>query len=284
MYAEMRTGNVTPEGGLYLQMSHLGPDDVRRQFPGMVQRCADVGFDLAGGRVEVVPTAHYLMGGVEVAPDCATALTGLYVAGEDAGGIHGANRLGGNGVADSTVFGGVAGAAMADWVSADVGFADADPSSLKEAADRCRHPFTRPTGDLGPLRRRLEDTMWDRVGIVRDADGLTRAMDELDSLAEELDGIGIEDGDRAYHVAWHDRLNLGNLIQASRAIAAAALGRENSCGSHFREDFSDPMKPEDAAFIRVQMTPQGLEATPRPVVFSRVRPGETLIDDQEGNP
>src|SRR3569833_4133579 len=113
IFAEMRAGRTSPNGGVYLAMGHLGPDAVRRQFKGMVERCADCGFDLAGGRVEVVPTAHYMMGGVEFAPDCRTEMPGLYAAGEDTGGVHGANRLGGNGVANSTVFGGLAGDSMA---------------------------------------------------------------------------------------------------------------------------------------------------------------------------
>src|SRR5450756_623564 len=117
IYAEMRSGRVTPNGGVYISMGHLGPDNVRRQFKGMVERCADCGFDLAGGRVEVVPTAHYMMGGVEFNTDCTTALEGLFAAGEDTGGVHGANRLGGNGVANSTVFGGIAGDHVGDWIA-----------------------------------------------------------------------------------------------------------------------------------------------------------------------
>src|SRR6267378_1192497 len=113
IYAEMRAGRTTPNGGVWLSMAHLGADSVRSQFKGMVERCADCGFDLAGGRVEVVPTAHYMMGGVAFGPDCTTAMPRLFAAGEDTGGVHGANRLGGNGVANSTVFGGLAGAAMA---------------------------------------------------------------------------------------------------------------------------------------------------------------------------
>src|SRR6185369_7902133 len=109
MYSEIQKKNTTPHGGLYISMAHLGPDRVAREFKGMVERCADCGFDLAGGLVEVVPTAHYMMGGVEVRGDCSTALPGLFVAGEDSGGVHGANRLGGNGVANSTGFGAVAG-------------------------------------------------------------------------------------------------------------------------------------------------------------------------------
>ena len=117
IYAEMRSGRTTPNGGVWIAMGHLGPDNVRRQFKGMVERCADCGFDLAGGRVEVVPTAHYMMGGVEFDLQCRTAMPGLYTAGEDTGGVHGANRLGGNGVANSTVFGGIAGDEVGAYVT-----------------------------------------------------------------------------------------------------------------------------------------------------------------------
>src|SRR5438874_13038170 len=141
IYTEMREGRQSPHGGVFLEMAHLGPDNVRRQFKGMVERCADCGFDLAGGLVEVVPTAHYMMGGVVFAPDCTTALSGLFVAGEDSGGVHGANRLGGNGVANSTVFGAVAGDAMARWLGsglgADVHFADPDEERLESAIQYC---------------------------------------------------------------------------------------------------------------------------------------------------
>src|SRR3954454_15651753 len=129
MFAEMRRKNTTPHGGLYISMAHLGAERVRKEFKGMVERCEDCGFDLAGGLVEVVPTAHYMMGGVEFAPDCSTALAGLFVAGEDAGGVHGANRLGGNGVANSTVFGAVAGDTMASWVL-DKGLQEPDARAL----------------------------------------------------------------------------------------------------------------------------------------------------------
>src|SRR5919202_1337980 len=127
----MRAGRVTPNGGLYIKMSHLGPDAVRRQFKGMVERCRDCGFDLAGGLVEVVPTAHYFMGGVICRPDTASEWPGLFVAGEDASGMHGANRLGGNGVANSTVFGGIAGDVMPPWVAANGGYREPDIEALE---------------------------------------------------------------------------------------------------------------------------------------------------------
>ena len=134
IYAEMRAGRTGPMGGVYIQMSHLGPEKVARTFPGMVNRCKDCGFDLAGGKVEVVPTAHYLMGGVEFNVDGSTASPGLYAAGEDCGGVHGANRLGGNGVANSTVFGGIAGDSMAAHVAANGRWRDPDRAPSRAAS------------------------------------------------------------------------------------------------------------------------------------------------------
>src|SRR5476651_1022780 len=135
--AEMRAGRGTPNGGVYLSMSHLGPASVRAQFKGMVERCEDCGFDLAGGLVEVVPTAHYMMGGVEFAADGRTAIEGLFAAGEDTGGVHGANRLGGNGVANSTVFGAIAGDVMAAWVNKEGRLREPDLLSIEKAIQAC---------------------------------------------------------------------------------------------------------------------------------------------------
>src|SRR5258708_15847761 len=112
MIDQIRKGRGTDLGGLYLEMRHLGAERVRKEFKGMVERCADCGFDLAGGRVEVIPTAHYMMGGLRFAADCTTAIAGLFPAGEDTGGVHGAHRLGRNGGADSTVFRGIARGSM----------------------------------------------------------------------------------------------------------------------------------------------------------------------------
>ncbi len=147
IYSEMRAGRVTPNGGVYLQMHHLGPDNVRRQFKGMVDRCADCGFDLAGDRVEVVPTAHYMMGGLVFDADCTTALKGLFAAGEDTGGVHGANRLGGNGVANSTVFGGIAGETMAAWVRANPEWRVPNVVAVERAMAASEAPFRVAAGE-----------------------------------------------------------------------------------------------------------------------------------------
>src|SRR5581483_8903114 len=152
MYAEMRAGRVSPNGGLYIKMSHLGPERVRKEFKGMVQRCEDCGFDLAGGLVEVVPTAHYFMGGLVCNTDTSTEEHGLFVAGEDASGMHGANRLGGNGVANSTVFGGIAGEVMPQWLAKNGGHRAPDESAIEAEMARALEPFARAPGDLNALR------------------------------------------------------------------------------------------------------------------------------------
>ncbi len=155
IYREMREGRTTPNGGVYIQMSHLDRDYVVKTFKGMVERCADCRFDLAGGLVEIVPTAHYLMGGVVCAPDTSTELPGLFVAGEDAGGVHGANRLGGNGVANSTVFGGIAGDRMAEWVRVDGASLKPDEAVIGAELERARRPFKARPGNIEAIREKL---------------------------------------------------------------------------------------------------------------------------------
>jgi len=282
MFAEMNKGNTSPNGGLYISMGHLDREMVRKQFKGMVERCADCGFDLAGGLVEVVPTAHYMMGGVEFAADCSTELPGLYVAGEDAGGVHGANRLGGNGVANSTVFGAVAGDAMAEWVRTVGSFSEIDSSVVEAAISRCDKPFHSkplPHGSLEPVRERLYEVMWQKVGIIRDATGLRAALSELDLLESELNVTGVADANRAFNLSWHDWLNLKSLVQTSRVIAEAALARTDSRGAHFREDFPDSGPLEQSAYTSLHNTDSGLNMTLKPVAFTRVRPGATLLKD-----
>jgi fumarate reductase flavoprotein subunit len=280
MYTEIRKGKVTPNGGLYISMAHLGPEKVARNFKGMVERCADCGFDLAGGLVEVVPTAHYMMGGVEFDLDCTTELPGLFVAGEDAGGVHGANRLGGNGVANSTVFGGVAGETMAAWVKKE-GLRDPDQAAIVAAVARCEPRAAAGAaashGTLEAVRERLYDLMWQKVGIIRDAAGLHAASSELDAIAEELERTGIADANRAFNLTWHDWLNLKSLVAASQVITRAALAREDSRGAHYREDFPEAGALEASAYTSARLAGGKLSIEMKPVAFTRVKPGETLL-------
>jgi fumarate reductase flavoprotein subunit len=277
MFDQMRAGKVGPRGGLYITMGHLDPAMVRKMFKGMVERCADCGFDLVSGQVDVVPTAHYMMGGVVFGTDCSTDLHGLFVAGEDSGGVHGANRLGGNGVANSTVFGGIAGDAIPRWIRASGSHQAPDAAVIEAALARCRAPLGRPPGDLNEIRERLYDLMWDDVGIIRTAAGLTRAESALDELEARLEATGVAGESLAFNLTWHDWLNLKNLILVSRAIRFAAMAREDSRGAHFREDHPDVRDLENSRYTCVTLRDTRMDLSMRPVRFTRVRPGETLL-------
>jgi fumarate reductase flavoprotein subunit len=273
----IRRGHASPNGGVYIEMGHLGPDNVRREFKGMVERCADCGFDLAGGRVEVIPTAHYMMGGVVFKADCTTALPRLYAAGEDTGGVHGANRLGGNGVANSTVFGGLAGVAMAAKTDRRAALPDVDKAALEAATARAYGPLGRKDGDLEAIREALYDLMWNDVGILRTAEGLTRGESALDALWSDILAAGVANADRRYNLTWTDRLNLENLILVSRAICIAAQGRNDSRGAHFREDHPSVSELSASRYTVARFDGDRFSFTTEPVDFTRVQPGDTLL-------
>jgi fumarate reductase flavoprotein subunit len=280
MYAEMKAGRTTPHGGLYIKMAHLGPAKVAKEFKGMVNRCRDCGFDLAGGLVEVVPTAHYFMGGLVCNVDTATECFGLFVAGEDASGMHGANRLGGNGVANSTVFGGIAGDVMARWIAKNPDHRTPDPDLLAFELARAQLPFTRQAGDLNALREQLLDMMWDHIGVVRDRAGIERGLAAIDAIEAILLTTGVADRDRRFNLTWHDWLNLRSLCEISRVIALAALRRENSRGAHYRSDFPEPGDLATSTFTVARQKAGRIEITDAPVLFTHVKPGETLLRDQ----
>ena len=273
---EIREGRATPHGGVYIQMSHLGPENVRKLFKGMVERCADSGFDLASNLVEVVPTAHYMMGGLVFNIDCSTALPGLFAAGEDTGGVHGANRLGGNGVANSTVFGGIAGETMATWV-VDKPLLPCDMNAVMASIEQHELPLRAVQGDIESVRDALADCMWNEVGISRNKESLLQARSRLDQLTAELHQIGVGGDSREFNLTWQDWMNLRNLILVSRAINEAALARENSRGSHYREDFPQSGDLESSYYTVAGLFQDQLKIENRQVMFTRVQPGETIL-------
>ena len=287
IYSEMRKGHTTPNGGVYIAMSHLGPEHVSQKFKGMVKRCADSGFDLAAGLVEVVPTAHYFMGGVVVDVDTRTALPGLYVAGEDAGGAHGANRLGGNGVANSTVYGGIAGDVMARDIATVSALHDPDETIVQEEIERAIKPFKNSvTSDhrhhvLHELRQSLQAVMWDHVGVTRTADGMHDGLEQVAAIKAQLMETGVQGDNLAFNLTWHDWLNLQSLCDISEVIARAGLCRENSRGAHYRDDYPDTGSLNDSYFTVAKKSAGSVGVTRQPVEFTLVKPGETLIPSHE---
>ena len=268
-YLEISEGRGTPNGGVWIDVSHLGADVVERNFRGMVKRCRDFGRDLARGPVEVGPTTHFMMGGVVTDSECRTGIDGLFVAGEDAGGVHGANRLGGNGVAESTVFGGIAGDVMAGALSAR-GASPVTSAAAEDVVARAVAPLAREAGgDLYGLQSTLRDVMWERVGLVRDGGGLREALDEITRIEAGLAGVGVPGGP-SFNVAWHDWLNLTNQVTVSRMIAMSALERQESRGAHYRRDC--PTTDTTPYVVRVRRAGTDPVVSREPVAFTRRKP------------
>jgi succinate dehydrogenase / fumarate reductase flavoprotein subunit/fumarate reductase flavoprotein subunit len=271
-FVEIRDGRGTENGAVFIDVTHLGAEFVEKNFTGMRDRCLRIGYDLARERVEVCPTAHFNMGGVRIDRNGLTNLEGLFAAGEDASGVHGANRLGGNGVAESTVYGARVGEFVAGWVKSK---RSEEPSTAQiTAAHAGAERFLGTTrGDTNPfvLRDGLGKLMWEKVGIVRDGQKLTAALTELSALRASADQLRVGGG-RAFNLAWQQSLDVQNLLTAADLIARSALLREDSRGAHFRSDFE---KTDNAAWLKnIYLARNG--AAPKswtvPVKLDKLRP------------
>jgi fumarate reductase flavoprotein subunit len=166
---------------------------------------------------------------------------------------------------------------MADWVPEHGRFAEPDEAAIAAAVAQAEIPFSVPGGDIAALRERLYDLMWEEAGILRDRASLGRALDGLAELDHALDRTGVATQERAFNLTWHDWLNLKSLVLLSRAIATAALAREESRGAHYRADFPATKSPEDLAFSRVTLAGNEIALDWEKVRFTRVKPGETLL-------
>jgi fumarate reductase flavoprotein subunit len=152
-----------------------------------------------------------------------------------------------------------------------------DQATLEGSRERAFSPLGRRRGDLESVRRRLYQVMWDDVGILRTADGLTRARHELNNLATSIANMGVADTEKRYNLTWMDRLNLENLVLVSRSICAAAQARNDSRGAHYREDFPETSALATSRYTVVRMEGENFDVTTEPVDFSRVKPGQSLL-------
>jgi fumarate reductase flavoprotein subunit len=193
--------------------------------------------------------------------------------------VHGANRLGGNGVANSTVFGGIAGDTMARWVAGNAQHREPNEEALRAESARAQHPVSRKGGDLNRLRETLLDTMWDDVGVIRDKAGLARGVQKLNAIEAELMETGVADSNLSFNLTWHDWLNLRSLVEVSKVIAAAAMQRENSRGAHFREDFPDAGDLATSTYTIARQRGGRVEISQEPVQFTVIKPGESLLKE-----
>ncbi|WP_411138979.1 fumarate reductase/succinate dehydrogenase flavoprotein subunit [Streptomyces sp. C10] len=252
--AEVKAGRGSPHGGVYLDVSTRMPAEVIiRRLPSMhhqFKELADV--DITAEPMEVGPTCHYVMGGVDVDPDTAAAhgVPGLFAAGEVAGGMHGSNRLGGNSLSDLLVFGRRAGLHAAEYAASLAERPAPDPLQIDAAEAEALRPFsaedTEDTGDAAggdrvpaenpyTLHQELQQAMNDLVGIIRKESEMFEALKRLADLRVRARRAGVE-GHRQYNPGWHLSLDLRNMLLVSECVARAALEREESRGGHTRDD------------------------------------------------
>ena len=242
---EVKEGRGSPHGGAFLDIAWIkdrvpnGAEHIRRKLPGMYHQFKELAeIDITEEPMEVGPTTHYAMGGVRVDGDSqmSTTVPGLFACGECAGGLHGANRLGGNSLSDLLVFGRRAGE-YASHFARDNDAAAIDPGQVETAAGAALAPFQRSSGPDNPfqLQYHLQDLMQEKVGIIREGPVLEEAIEELAELGRRSAQAPVT-GNREYNPGWHTALDLPCLLTVSEAIARAALTRTESRGAHTRDD------------------------------------------------
>jgi succinate dehydrogenase / fumarate reductase, flavoprotein subunit len=242
IYMEVKEGRGSPHGGVYLDISYLPADHVRRKLPSMHEQfkeLADV--DITTAPMEVGPTTHYVMGGIRVdAESGESTVPGLFASGEVAGGMHGANRLGGNSLSDLLVFGARTGAAAAARAARAAGQPHLDPVQVQAAMRELDAPLERVAGeDPYAIQRDLQSVMQKYVGIFRVAEDLDRALLELDALRARWSTACVNGG-RTFNPGWNLVFELGNLLTVAEAVARSARQRTESRGAHSRLDYPEP--------------------------------------------
>ncbi|MFQ5761982.1 MAG: FAD-binding protein [Candidatus Bathyarchaeia archaeon] len=244
IHAEITAGKSTEHGGVYLDIRHKGADHIKRKLPSMYSQFLEFAhIDITKEKMEVAPTVHYIMGGVRVEPETTeTAVRGLYAAGEAAGGLHGANRLGGNSLSDILVFGKRAGKAAAAYAKKQSA-RQLNTDAVKSEIDRVLAPLGREGGENPfALRDELQETMQKHVGIIREANGLEAALVDIERIKHRAKDMSAA-GSPAYNPALTTALDTLNMLTICEATVRSALMRKESRGAHTRSDY--PRKDDE---------------------------------------
>ena len=238
--SEVKAGRGSPHGGVFLDIASRRPADyIRKRLPSMYHQFKELaGVDITKEAMEVGPTCHYLNGGIRVEADStATRVAGLFAAGEVAGGLHGANRLGGNSLSDLVVFGRRAGLYAAEYVKALKGPGALDGGQVETAVRTLLSPFaSKGTENPYAIHADLQECMQSLVGIIRTEGELRKALEEIAVLRQRLARVKVEGG-RAFNPAWHLALDLHSMLTVSEAVTLGALERKESRGGHTRDDY-----------------------------------------------
>ena len=275
IYTEVKEGRGSPHGGVFLDISYLPADRVKKKLPSMYHQfkeLADV--DITQVPMEIGPTMHYLMGGIRVEPDTAAAtVPGLFAAGEVAAGLHGANRLGGNSLSDLLVFGRRAGAAAADYARKLPQMPSVAASDIEAETRTLLAPFERREGENPyAVQRDLQQCLDRNVGIFRQQRELELALEELERIRERARRVRVE-GTRAFNPGWHLARDLGHMIDVAEGVTRSALLRKESRGAHSRLDFP----AMDATFgtvnhcVTLENGRIDVRATPLPVMPAELK-------------
>ncbi len=257
--AEVKAGRGSPHGGVYLDIaSRRTPEFIRRRLPSMYHQFMELaGVDITSESMEIGPTCHYIMGGVKVDADtAATLVPGLFAAGEVAGGMHGANRLGGNSLSDLVVFGRRAGMGAADYIESGQAATSMDMSEVEAAIKDALAPFEKTEGENPyDIQRDLQEMMQLNVGIIRTASEIEDATNQLETFTQRVKNIAVKGG-RAYNPGWNLATDLPSMISVCKTVARGASLRKESRGGHTREDFPKA-DPEFAKFNFAHTTDGG---------------------------
>ena len=240
IYQEIIEGRGTKRGGVYLDVTHLPREVIEEKLETMLQQFLDIGIDIREEPMEVAPTAHHFMGGARINEHGETTVKNLFAAGEVAGGVHGANRLGGNALADTQVFGRRAGEAAAKnaLLKKDEKYEDVIMEQATAEQDRIQSLFK--DGEYYPfeIRKELQEVMWKYVAIIRNREGLKTAIARIKELKEMLARVKVPSVD-VYNKDLQDALEAEKLLEVALLTAESALIREESRGAHFREDYPE---------------------------------------------
>ena len=236
IYNEIIEGRGTENGGVYLDISHLDDNYIDEKLETMVLQFENVGIDIKHEPIEVAPTAHHFMGGLKINTDGSTSLKNLFGAGEVCGGVHGANRLGGNALADTQVFGKISGESASKVC---------DGCELKENNKQVEMEASRienliKKGSIKPkdFKNRIKKLMWEKVSIVRDEDTLNEALKELIEMEKDLDKLDVNDS-KQYNVDLVTALEVINMVEICILTVKSAILRRESRGAHYRSDFPE---------------------------------------------
>jgi len=237
--SEVKAGRGTPHGGAYLDISHRPSEYVKKKLPSMYHQFKTLaGLDITQEPMQVGPTTHYIMGGVRVDPETqATSVKGLFAAGEVAGGLHGANRLGGNSLSDLIVFGKRAGEHAAKFAQEASNVPQPGKDTITSIIAEVLAPFEEGREENPyQIHRDLQEMMGENVGIIRDEERLTEGINQLKQFAERVNNAKAT-GTRQYNPGWHEVLDVQRMIKSSMLFAVAAKARKESRGAHTRDDF-----------------------------------------------